>query len=166
MKKLTLEHLKIEYGGKVDLNRKMYKEKNVNLQNCSIHYNETCAIYYIKYKGVTYGMHDIKPHRRPLSDLTKEIECNGERFVPIYIIFEMWARNKKPKHQDYYINVTPNFIYCSHPSTSEVLCISIGNYIKENSYWCLEKLYEWHFAIDIPEHLYININDLNYNPLK
>lgn len=27
-------------------------------------------------------------------------------------------------------------------------------------YFTIQKLYEWHFAINIPEHLYININDL------
>ena len=36
-----------------------------------------------------YEFHEIKPYLRPLSNLIKEIEHNGEKFVPIIELFRM-----------------------------------------------------------------------------
>ena len=49
----------------VDLNRNggMFKANNVRLRNCSLHYNDDCDEYYVKYSNVTYGMHDIYNRR-------------------------------------------------------------------------------------------------------
>jgi len=49
----------------VDLNRNggMFKANNVRLRNCSLHYNDACNEYYVKYGSVTYGMHDIYNRR-------------------------------------------------------------------------------------------------------
>jgi len=49
----------------VDLNRNggMFIANNVRLRNCSLHYNDACNEYYIKFGSVTYGMHDIYNRR-------------------------------------------------------------------------------------------------------
>jgi hypothetical protein len=83
MEKLELKHLAIHAGGKVDLVRKGFEIYNVDLKYCQINYNAALKFYYLKHKSVTYGLEDITPYRRPLSDLTKEIEVNHEKFVPI-----------------------------------------------------------------------------------
>jgi hypothetical protein len=74
----------------------------------------------------------------PLSDLTKEIEVNGERFVPIHVLDEI---GKPIKH--------------SSPS----VCFTDG-YV-EMEYWNeYNKLFEWHFDVFdlISKGLAININ--------
>ena len=104
------------------------------------------------------------PILHPLSDLTKEIEHNGEKFVPIYELFNI--QFKDTAHVEYIRNMyfieTNNFINASHYSTSEESSFNKRN-IKLNNYWKIEKLYEWHFDIDglIEKGLAIDINTLN-----
>lgn len=76
----------------------------------------------------------IKPILRPLSDLTKEIEVNGEKFVP----------QDKMKHLDL-----------------EWL-INSDNLIMKTNYEDVLKLLEWHFDIFelIKDKLAIDINTL------
>jgi hypothetical protein len=78
---------------------------------------------------------------RPISDLTKEIEHNGEKFVPI---------NKLSGG-----NGSVSFLY---------------DFVKEKTksiyqvnYWIVEKLFEWHFDIHnlIEKGLAVDINTLN-----
>jgi len=81
-------------------------------------------------KTITDNWHysDVFPLLRPLSQLSQEIEHNGVRFVP-----KEWLRM---------------------------------NYIGENiglnpatwSYRTIQKLQQWHFAIDIPSELYIEMD--------
>ena len=71
-----------------------------------------------------YDFDDFKPILRPLSDLTKEIEVNGEKFVPI---FEL---------SNYTIQQTEN-----GKSGLE------WNIISTFPYRDIQKLYEWHFDI-------------------
>jgi hypothetical protein len=100
--------------------------------------NET---YFIE-NGNTYAYGDIqdcKPILRPLSELTKEIEVNGEKFVPILYLIEVHGNSL-----DYsYLLSTKNVI--------------------EYSYAIVEKLLEWHFDIFglIENNLAIDINTLN-----
>ena len=49
----------------VDLNRNggMFIYNDVRLRNCSLNYNETCQEYYVTYKNVTFGLHDIYNRR-------------------------------------------------------------------------------------------------------
>ena len=75
------------------------------------------------------GLKDVdgikeKPILRPLSDLTKEIEVNGEKFVPLEKLAEI----------------------------EEVVCLQYSIEFFETSieylpHWIVEKLYEWHFDI-------------------
>ena len=45
----------------VDLNRNngMFKFDNVRLRNCSLHFSETTAEYYVRYRDVTFGGFDV-----------------------------------------------------------------------------------------------------------
>ncbi len=83
------------------------------------------------------GYFNFKPILHPLSDLTKEIDHNGEKFVPVVEIMKI-------KDGGEWISVQ------YQP-------------IKNNPYWVIEKLYEWHFDIHglIGEGLAIDINTLN-----
>lgn len=49
----------------VDLYRSggLFVAKNVRLRNCSLHYNDACNEYYVRYTDVTFGMHDIYNRR-------------------------------------------------------------------------------------------------------
>lgn len=107
-----------------------------------------------------------KPILRPLSSITKEIEHNGERLVPIERLFEMWARNKKHDRHEYDIDIKPHFIYCTHPATAETLAISMND-IFQNSAWVVFKLFEWKFNVfNLPQELWIDVETLEVNPYK
>jgi len=85
-----------------------------------------------------YAMEHIKPILRPLSDLTKEIEVNGEKFVPkdkLFLGDKSWI-NFKSSIKKYALHCEP--------------------------YWIIQKLYEWHFDVFglIEEGLAIDINTL------
>ena len=76
---------------------------------------------------------------RPLSDLTEEIEVNGEVFVPYD---------------------TPVFVRhrmnSLHPKNINIVGMS---------YWCVEKLFEWHFDVFrlIDEGLAVEIKNVKLN---
>jgi hypothetical protein len=84
---------------------------------------------------------DFVPILRPLSDLTKEIEVNGEKFVPV-------------KHKDI-------------KTTSTLKHVAKYNFdYKELNFarWdVIQKLFEWHFDVFglIEKGLAIDINTLN-----
>ena len=87
-----------------------------------------------------YGgeLEDIKLILRPLSDLTKEIEVNGERFVPID-----WLEKNIP------------------PSKKHSNTVTFTNgYIEMCYYVEYQKLFEWHFDVFglIPQGLAIDYN--------
>lgn len=86
---------------------------------------------------------DLKPLLRPLSDLTKEIEHNGERFVPIVKLLQE---------------------YCF--DTNEMTEQEINEYAEsmieiDMSYMVAQMLMEWHFDIHglIDRNLALNLND-------
>lgn len=64
-----------------------------------------------------------KIYLRPLSDLTKEIEHNGEKFVPMH---EFWNANEG----EFEIRLAPN-----------------GAVHNATPYWIIQKLFEWHFDV-------------------
>lgn len=104
--------------------------------------------YELKYKDIPDGFEGIrelnlfsidwclvngKPILRPLSDLTKEIEVNGEKFVP-----KNWL----------------GYNYIGE---------NLGTNMATWSHRTVQKLYEWHFDIHglISTGLAIDINTLN-----
>ena len=101
-------------------------------------------------------LYNVKLVLRPLSDLTKEIEIDGEKFVPIDKILD-----------------THSFISDIHISKFRKFKIiqeqiNILKDIKELGYkycdyWFLQYLFEWHFDISglIEQGLAVDINTLN-----
>lgn len=90
---------------------------------------------------------DFKPILRNLSDLTKEIEHNGEKFVPAHLLI---SKDIKDSLQLSFKDGALNEVW--HPVHLNVEFT--------RSDW--EKLYEWHFDIFglIPAGLAIDINTL------
>jgi len=91
---------------------------------------------------------NFKPILHPLSDLTKEFEVNGEKFVP-----KEWLNVN--------LHNTPNFHHLF--SEPHIWKYYQNNILKSNVEYCIiEKLYEWHFDIHslIDDGLAIDINDL------
>lgn len=89
---------------------------------------------------------DCKPLLYPLSSLTKEIEHDGERFVPIERINKDGClsieHGVNGYGKDYLL-----FIYADGDDS-----ISFSEF--EN---VIEKLYEWHFNVhNLPDHLFID----------
>jgi hypothetical protein len=123
-------------------------------------------------------LHLIKPILHPLSDITKEIEVNGEKFVPMEILFSLIPSHNYVdyvgplNHPSYQIDDGWN--HCiSHGTGADELTFSFTG----NSFWLMvgynielldnqlqlfEKLFEWHFDVFnlIPEGLAIDINTL------
>jgi len=102
-----------------------------------------------------------KPILRPLSDLTKEIEVNGKKFVPIDVIGEDFDLNicdcdyvsDWSERGDNFLDYVNEFIEQKH-----------GNHhLNFLPFGFIQKLIEWHFDIFqlIPQKLAIDINTLN-----
>ena len=95
------------------------------------------------------------PYLRKLSDLTKEIEVNGERFVPLDW-FEIGDDNNVSIEYDYgnikLINLLESLSVNSH-------CIDTSHL----PYGATKKLFEWHFDVFalIEAGLAIDINTLD-----
>jgi len=88
--KLEIKHLDFANNGKVRLTRLPHWDfENVNLQDCELHFNSSSKEPYLRYKDVTFGLDQIKVYKLPLSSLTKEIEHNGEKFVPMVELASM-----------------------------------------------------------------------------
>lgn len=101
---------------------------------------------------------NIKPIIHPLSDITKEIEHKGEKFVPIDRFNELFGY--KYCRLVYYVNSGIGwYIYSSFSDTA----ISF-----DNMYLPIKKLIEWHFDIAglIEKGEAIDVNTLSENPYK
>jgi hypothetical protein len=132
MEKLKLEYLDFANNAKVRLIREPHWDfKEVNLQDCELGFNSSNKEPYLRYKDVTFGLDQMKLYRRPLSDLTKEIEHDGEKFVPIEKLDWDTNRYRRRKSGEYPIIFNETFSTC-------------------------QELLEWHFNIfNIPEELCI-----------
>lgn len=100
--------------------------------------NETHNLEYHNIMSICCDQNHLKPILRPLSDLTKEIEINGEKFVPHIKL------GGRPNLKDYDIDY-------------------LSKHINHMSYGLIQKLIEWHFDIYglIEAGLAIDINTLN-----
>ena len=102
--------------------------------------------------GFTDGSTKAKPILRPLSDLTKEIEHNGERFVPID---ELWGQTlgeiDSNTYDDYFFNPDLKTTWICKENVLQLEWVVV------------EKLFEWHFDVFglIDAGLAIDINTLN-----
>lgn len=121
--KLELKHL----AGYLPYGLKMYWEDNQHRPQ---------AAWELKPESVDFVLYNQnKPILRPLSDLTKEIEVNGEKFVP----------NKNLKFGE-----------------NKLRTINHSKLLNETSFSAIQKLLEWHFDIYglIKNDLAIDINTL------
>ena len=127
MEKLELKHL----AGYLPYKLKLIDDKPKVMNAFCGHSKNWCSIEYaIKMQR--------KPILRPLSDLTKEIEVNGEKFVPLD---ELWKYHNFSAMRWGDIETDPT----RYP------------------YTIVEKLLEWHFDIHglIEKGLAIDINTLD-----
>jgi hypothetical protein len=112
-------------------------------------YGDALKIKDLEIYNVSYSllMQD-KPILHPLSDLTKEIEVNGEKFVPLNRILEIFGKSLKHLSTEFQIKALKKF-------EQEVIS-------KELPYKYIQKLIEWHFDIYglIKAGLAIDINTL------
>jgi hypothetical protein len=122
--------------------------------NGNIYYYEHCSTRDFDYEN-------SKPILRPLSDLTKEIEVNGEKFVPIIVLAKMAYGNFSYtkvsfSENEYWIGV-------SFDSGNYGYSVNRGMIELSNRYDVMLKLLEWHFDIYglIENGLAIDINTLN-----
>lgn len=92
--------------------------------------------------GFVDGDTNAKPILRPLSDLTKEIKVNGEKFVPIEFIEEKY--------------------YTQNWANQLSRCIEDEKWIYHLDYSLILSLLEWHFDVFglIENNLAIDINTL------
>lgn len=167
MEKLELKHIVgfTPYGLKVlDLGINELHEV-VGFDNRVIYYKE----------GIGDYLKNIRPILRPMSDLTKEIEVDGVKFVPInklldietgvnwseskYLfaqsgVKEYWARLKDEKKTFVFgFNSEKGFFYMLNRFSEE-------KHVRHQKE-LFEKLYEWYFDIHdlIGKGLAININE-------
>ena len=112
---------------------------------------------------LTGYLYECKPILRPLSDLTKEIEHNGQKFVPIYELCDVF--NTSVCYSDYKTikksckyTTSGSFLYTiwgnsnliikpTHKDETVFLFNININHITRSPYWMLEKLFEWHFDV-------------------
>lgn len=152
MKQLTIEHLApyLPYGLNVQLKSKKATRSGKKLSNYigvlhGVYQNygdDISVVFREDEEIIDLNCDEIKPILRNLSDLTKEIEHNGEKFVPIEVLLE---------------NV--------HSDFKESLKHDIGNWrLKWDTlpYWVIQKLFEWHFDCFnlINNNLAIDINKI------
>lgn len=149
--KLTLEHLApyLPYGLK--LYHVGYKAKHILDTSIKegVYDREMSAV---TLTAMVNGNEYLKPILHPLSDLTKEIEHNGEKFVPIDYIngeFRLEIPNKI-ELQNWVKNISIHF----------VLAEWVGI---EDLYKLFKLLFQWHFDVFglINKGLAIDINTLN-----
>lgn len=86
---------------------------------------------------------DCKPVLHPLSDLTKEINHKGKTFIPAN---ELQSLAETASDEEWISHcIDRNFENMN---------------LEHGPYWFIQKLFEWHFAIDMPEGTWIDINAL------
>lgn len=103
--------------------------------------------------GVDFPLHieHIKPILHPLSDLTKEIEHNGEKFVPIEKLYHL------------------DIMRCDISLFENINIDVVADHIFSNQFLKFTlKLIEWHFDIAglIEKGEAIDVNTLPENPYK
>ena len=129
-----------------------------------------------------YSRDILKPILHPLSDLTKEIEVNGEKFVPIVEIGKMFDFDNLERFEldddiieygfsQHYADDSQGFSFGYFENGSFGLwCDEIDDSHPISEYCRLDviqKLYEWHFDVYnlIENYLAIDINTLKIKKL-
>jgi len=149
MKKLELKHLApyLAYGVKCLTN--LHKGNSKNWGELLVYgLTSEHALFYPEHDEECAELfEDIKPILRPLSDLTKEIEVNGEKFIPINEINRITDAQFTKRVNNFFLVV----------DGLSAIRLSKGKY-----YDGIQKLFEWHFDVFglIKAGLAIDINTL------
>lgn len=105
---------------------------------------------------------------RPLSDLIKEIEHNGERFIPIIRLLEIahdrWIEDNKGTRYEETEYSGEGWYAKAWFKYSAAKDISIHKgFMWNEPLWKIQRLYQWHFDINglIEKGLAVDINDLH-----
>ena len=154
MKRLELKHLAPYLGYAI----KMYQEE-LN--------SKVCIPWVLKPDAVISVLENQnKPILRPLSDLVKQIEINGEKFIPAEELIKIgiqkgYIEDPAPSIEiDYRIVKKPFGKVLKVEKVDKWLIYLSFDEPSRAKKWIIDKLYEWHFSIDIPEDLYVDINTL------
>jgi hypothetical protein len=103
---------------------------------------------------------EFRPILRPLSDLTKEIEVDGERFVPMKELVRIMHPSKEFRFLETSFSKNVQSVKYKYHSGRNTVCDTINIYTEElnggskycfnivnTDYWIIQKFYEWHFDI-------------------
>lgn len=126
--KLELKHLSpyLPYG----LN--LLRKDNNGIYRMVVSNNSVSWIDGVQINSVLNDRYEkFIPILRPLSDLTKEIEHNGERFIPIDIL----GKN----HKEFYFDFNGSLLIKRKNTNMYIPII--------DTYAFIEKLFEWHFDV-------------------
>jgi hypothetical protein len=127
-------------------------------------------VVYLNYHGSSLSMNidKIKPYLHPLSSLTEYREDLG--FVPIeelakiafnYLDFKKLKFENDSSQGAYSTILNKSLSFTFDSNDNSFISINQGKTVcVPNQLELFQKLYEWHFAVNIPEHLYINIKTL------
>lgn len=171
-KELTIEHIApyLPYGLKCQVTDK----GELKIATLNAIYTDNTYVFSDIIES-EQGFEDIKPILRPLSDLTKEIEHNGERFVPIVELFQL-------SYQDIYEHrfngdttiLSSKYLAAqfqedgwSYGFTVELptqfQMTANGDQLTISNFDLYQKLFQWHFDTQglIDSGLAININEIN-----
>lgn len=201
--KLELKHLApyLPYGL-----RGNYSElHNVEVYQLTMRPKIITESFYIKYKWLkkddqcyySEGLvsdGEFKPYLRPLSDLTKEIMHNGEKFVPIIELHKIATKHQRGKQKsvneviynknhlvaqlifkNIYFHTGQNLGRIIFEIDTDPICFSIihehgeeEDYMfAENQLQLFQKMFEWHFNVfNLDKELWIDVNKLPENPYK
>jgi len=181
--KLELKHLDFVNNGKVRLfNNLILYSKDVNLQDCKLGFDGNKQPY-LMHENIPYYLDEIKPYKRSLSQLTQEIEHDGVRFVPMVELYKIAVNDIFTYVPDFHVTMIAhaentfglvvkevisgerNGFTLNYPTEYEYrfeFQLSLNNEQKSsfynlNQFQLFQKLQQWHFAIDIPSELYIEM---------
>lgn len=163
MEKLELKHLLEHYeDGFVQILSGGMNEKIVRLSECRIYlnpvYNKWCA----QFGGESFNIpsETIKLVLRPLSDLTKEIEINNVKFIPIMELAKISdpffrvvkdVLSKGVVHGLRYFDEESNLIVFNYSSDTSAFATFENQlkttFITQKQLEMFQKLHEWRFDI-------------------
>jgi len=103
----------------------------------------------------------IKPILRPMADLTKEIEVNGEKFVPIKKIMEIRGYDLESIY-DMEFDINGYGIFLKDNDPDEPHFLLNPNNPNTIEYFIIKLMFEWHFDISnlIEAGLAMDINNV------